>query len=144
MFKIVSTADATTLPDDIKVPDGVRFAHELITTNQGIAKFRPDDEHPNPVTLVLEQPLGHDKTLFEFFGKKAGFDLKLTISLPTDDGNGGIEQKDILDIDLKDLVPESIVFGQVVTLTALTLTPPTTTWICKPPPRRRRAGKKGN
>jgi hypothetical protein len=128
------------LPEDITLVGGLRLGNQLIVTNEGIAKFRPS-ETPDPVMLTLQQPLGHDKSLLDLFGKKAGFKLKLTLSLPKDDGNGGIVQKDILDVNVKDLVPDDFHISEVLTLTAQTMTMPEVILIGEAPRRTpRRAG----
>ncbi len=129
------TCNGRPLADDIEVADGLRLAHQLIKSSQGVAKYRPSDT-PDPVVVTLCQALGHDKTLLEMFGMLAGFKLKLTLSLPVDDGNGGVKQQDILDINLEDLVPEELHFGNVITFTCRTLTPADPKWI-EPPPLRR-------
>jgi hypothetical protein len=127
------------LPDDIVLVGGLHFGHELIVTSAGIAKYRPSDT-PKPVTITLQQALGHDKKLWELFGKKAGFKLKFTLSLPTDDGNGGVIQKDVLDINALDLVPDDFHISEVLTFTASTLTPLEFIWPEPPPQRQRRVG----
>jgi len=140
-FKL--TLNEQPLPDDIGVPGGVRIGHQLIVSNQGVAKYRPA-ETPDPVCITLVQPLGHDRKIMKIFAMKAGFKLKLTLSLPVDDGNGGVNQKDVLDINLSDLVPDELHVGEVLSITCRTLTPPEFKNPEAPPQRRRRLAAVGS
>jgi hypothetical protein len=136
MWKLtLSSGTEKPLPEDIKLIGGVRLGHQLKVSSQGVAKYRPADE-PDPVVITLMQPLGHDKTLLDLFALKAGFKLKLTLSLPMDDGNGGVTYKDILDINLSDLVPDDLHFDEALVLVCRTLTEPEINWIENAPQRR--------
>ncbi|MCA8993686.1 MAG: hypothetical protein KDA88_16980 [Planctomycetaceae bacterium] len=134
MWKLTLSDGKTdrSLPSDIQVVGGVPLRRGLeVSSVSGKPKLIPSNA-ANQNFLTLEQPLGHDMTLFELWRKSAGFKLKLTFSVPIDDGNGEAVMDDILDLDLKDLVPDNFNIDAVLTLVLKTLTEPEPVWIKQP------------
>lgn len=121
-FTVLIGDEQFDLPDDVEMPGGFLILHKLLITNDGIAKFRPD-LRPQPITVVLTQAAGNDDALLKLFNVKAGFKLKITQSIPA--AGTGVTMKDIRDINLMDLVPQSLEFADHEwRLTLCTLTPP--------------------
>lgn len=128
-----------TLAEDIELVGGVRLGHNLeISSVDGKPKFNRSD-NCDAVVLTLQQPLGHDDTLFDLYQKSAGFKLKLTLSVAVDDGNGKAVKQDILDVNISDLVPDDFGIDGVLTLILKTLTEPEVVWVTPPNPRTRRS-----
>jgi len=76
------------------------------------------------VTIFLHQPMGEDHTLYDLSLMIGGFRLKLTFEIMVADANGAALAKDVLDINLADLVPSPLVLDGMVTLCLQTLTAP--------------------
>ena len=120
---ILTDNEPQPLSNHVQLASPLQVYWDVVEVNEGDkTKPRRKNSH-HPIRIVLRENLGTDCTLLKLKDRAAGFGLKLTYSIDSE-SDGNLVTKDILDVDLKDLVPHELVVDTNVELALITYTTP--------------------